>query len=221
MGLYQLIVTFGNASRLDKYEEQEKCLANSVNELGELCKNTIEEVKEAKVDEDKKKEDWAKMIENQIQRLQEGLDATSNSMNQQTNNFTGLQNGMEILQSLPQRVNSLEEIIKNAPNKYIKQEANGEGTCGKGDSGDGDAQQGAANGEDKGEILGDPFETLQADLEEHNDRLHLIEEQEQVLLRCKAGGNSERCATGSCAVAEISVVTLPFDAGLLPPIPPY
>ncbi|MCO5610383.1 hypothetical protein L7F22_064619 [Adiantum nelumboides] len=174
------------ALRLEKAEEQGKTFLGFKDELDQLCRNCVKEMKEAKESEAEQQQKWSSMVEERLQLLKQGVDENNNGMKQLGDSISELQsldskleNLDNQLQSLAPRLDALEEGSKNFDRLDALEEA----------VKNTDAVQSSQLV--SLETLNQKVDELFLDFEEQNDKLHTLEEQtEQLKLKLEQTTNA-------------------------------
>ncbi|KAJ7524039.1 hypothetical protein O6H91_18G074300 [Diphasiastrum complanatum] len=101
------------ALRLEKAEEQGRNFATVKDELDKVCRNALKEVKECKESEQEQQKNWSKLMEDRMASLQKEQEASLTRSTQFNDTVNLLQNvDLALLQSLPQRLETMEEAAK-------------------------------------------------------------------------------------------------------------
>ncbi|KAI5057103.1 hypothetical protein GOP47_0027118 [Adiantum capillus-veneris] len=148
------------ALRLEKAEEQGKKFLGLKEELGQLCQNAVKEMKDAKEIEMEQQQRWSQMVEERLQSLQQGLNANANNMKRLDDldvpSTLGRLDALEEANKKLDRLDALEEATKHL-----------------------EAIQ--ASHPISLDSLNQKLEELVVDFEEHSEKLHTLEEQNEKL----------------------------------------
>ncbi|KAI5059154.1 hypothetical protein GOP47_0025473 [Adiantum capillus-veneris] len=174
------------ALRIEKAEEQGKTFLGFKDELDQLCRNCVKEMKVAKESEVEQQQKWSSMVEERLELLKQGVDENNNSTKQLGDSISELQSLNSKLQTLDTQVQSLTprlDALEEGSKNFDRLDALEEAVKST------DAVQSSQLV--SLETLNQKVEELLLDFEEQNEKLHTLEEQtEQLKLKLEQTTNA-------------------------------